>query len=94
MEKEVVLTRRFLKQFDAVINYLLQEWSSKIAFIFIEKTYFQIEKIKKNPTIGKPTRIVNVRSLQVKPHQKVYYREKSKTIEIDNRKNPDSKPFE
>lgn len=83
MDKKIVLTIRFRKNFDARIEYLVEKWSSASAFRFIEKVYEKIEAIKKNPSIGEPSvQIKNVRSLPLKPYNRIYYREEKAAIYI------------
>lgn len=98
MEKKIILTPRFKKQFDKVVEYLVAKWSSKEAFQFIDKVHTKIEVIKKHPEIGEPSRKVkNVRSIPVRPYNRIYYRNCISTIQIlsliDNRKDPRSNRY-
>jgi plasmid stabilization system protein ParE len=98
METEIILTPRFKKQFDKIIEYLLSHWSSREAFQFIDKVYSQLALIKKQPEIGKPSsKVKNVRSVQVKPYNHIYYRITSSAIQVlslvDSRKHPRSNRY-
>ena len=83
MEKKIVVSKRFrintLKTFD----YLIKEHSEKTAFDFLNKLQRRIELIIRYPEIGKPSQIrPNVRSVTLQPHNRIYYRLKTNTIEL------------
>jgi len=98
MEKEIVFTKRFLKNVDRVTDYLLEEWNAKVAYNFLEKIHSGVEIIKKNSAIGKPSKYKEgVRSILIKPYNRLYYREEKNSIIvlalIDMRSNPDKNRY-
>lgn len=81
MGKKIVVSKRFrintLKTFD----YLIKDHSEKTAFDFFNKLQRRIELIIRYPD-GKPSQIrPNVRSVTLQPHNRIYYRLKTNTIE-------------
>jgi plasmid stabilization system protein ParE len=83
MEKEIVFTKRFLKNVDKVTGYILKEWNAGTANTFLEKVHIRVEQIKRNSEIGKPSKYKEgVRSVLVKPHNRLYYRNEKKRITI------------
>jgi plasmid stabilization system protein ParE len=98
MEKEVVITRRFRSHTYRTYKYLLKEFSSKTAFLFLEKIEERIELISKHPFIGKQSiKKGDIRSIQLIPYNLIFYRIKKNKIEIlclfDTRQNPMKKPY-
>ena len=92
MEKKIVLSKRFRKNAFHIYNYLLQKHSAKVAFIFLDKLQQRTELIAQYPEIGKPSqKKINIRSVTLQPHNRIYYRITDNTIELlcvfDMRKN-------
>lgn len=74
-EKKIVVTKRFRKNIQLVYQYLLKEFSSNIAYLFLTKIEERIELIVKEPTIGKPSlKRKNIRSIILSPHNQIFYR--------------------
>src|SRR5437879_13570346 len=97
MEKEVVITRRFRNHTYSIYKHLIKNFSSKTAFLFLEKIEERIELISKHPTIGKQSfKKGDVRSILLTPHNLIFYRIKKSRIEIlclfDARRSPEKKP--
>lgn len=64
-----------------IYDYLLQEYSARIAFRFLDKLQQRVDLICRYPEIGKPSqKKINVRSLILHPHNKIYYRTKNNAI--------------
>ena len=81
--KKIVVSKRFRKNTHKVYNYLLREYSSKIAFGFLNKLEQRVELIIQYPEIGKSSqKKVNIRSITLQPHNRVYYRINKNTIEL------------
>ncbi len=98
METKIVVTKRFLKNTHRVYQYLLKEFSSKTAYLFLDEIEQRIELIVKHPTIGKPSlKKKNIRSIIFSPHNLIFYRYSNNKVEIlclfDMRKNPAKKPY-
>ncbi len=98
MEKKIIITKRFSNNTLRVYQYLLKEFSAKTAFSFLDRLEKRVEFIAKNPEIGKATtKRLHVRSILFTPHNQIFYRYTSNTIEIlclfDMRKNPKKKPY-
>lgn len=83
MEKKVVVSKRFRRNVSSVYEYLLQEYSAKIAFSFLDKLQTRVDFIIQNPETGKPSQIKpEVRSTLLLPHNRVYYRFSKDKIEL------------
>jgi plasmid stabilization system protein ParE len=83
MDKKIVVTRRFRKNTLDLFEYLLKNYSEKIAFNFLNKPGQRVELIIRHPEIGKPSKIrPNVRSVTLQPHNRIYYRLKTDIIEL------------
>lgn len=54
MEKEIVVTKRFRAQTKHTYEYLLRDFSARVAFQFLEKVEERIELIARHPEIGRP----------------------------------------
>ncbi len=98
METKIVVTKRFRKNTMSVYQYLLKEFSSKTAYLFLKKIEQRIELIVKHPTIGKlSSKKKNIRSIILSPYNLLFYRYSNNTVEIlclfDMRKNPKKKPY-
>ena len=98
MENQIVITKQFRSNTFRVYQYLLKEFSSKTALLFLDKIEERIELISKYPTIGKlSTKKENVRSILLTPHNLLFYRYHNNKIEIlclfDMRKNPIKKTY-
>jgi plasmid stabilization system protein ParE len=55
MEKKVVVTKRFRNNTLHIYQYLLKEFSAKIAYNFLDKLEQRIDLVAAHPTIGKPS---------------------------------------
>ncbi|MBY0433029.1 MAG: type II toxin-antitoxin system RelE/ParE family toxin [Cyclobacteriaceae bacterium] len=98
MEKEIVVTKRFRNHTHRVYQYLVKNFSSKTAFLFLEKIEERIGLIAKYPSIGRQSnKKVDIKSIQLIPHNLIFYRVKKSRIEIlclfDTRQNPRKKPY-
>jgi plasmid stabilization system protein ParE len=98
MEKKIVVTKRFRNNTLRVYQYLLKEFSAKIAYRFPDQLEQRIDLIVKHPTIGKPSlKKKNIRSIILNPHNQLFYRYTNNSIEIlcifDMRKDPVKKPY-
>ena len=52
MVKEVVWGKRAFNKFQKIVEYLLKEWSEKVAEEFIDKSEEKIELLKNFPKMG------------------------------------------
>lgn len=83
MEKEIIVSKRFGKNAKAVYEYLLLEFSPKIAYQFLVKLQHRVEFISHYPDVGKVSqKKPNVRSLLLHPHNRIFYRITSNRIEL------------
>ncbi len=83
MEKKVVVSRRFRKNTLKVYEYLIEEYSAKTAFNFLDKLQHRVELIIKYPEIGRPSqKKQNIRSVTLEPHSRIYYRLNRNAIEL------------
>jgi hypothetical protein len=69
MEKKIVVSKRFRKNTRKTHDYLMKEYSAKIAFNFLDKLQQRVELIFQYPEIGKPSlKKANIRSVTLQPH--------------------------
>ena len=86
MEKyKIIYKKRFQKKFLQLIEYLSREWSLKVTDDFIATFQTKINQLNSNPNIGKVSTVLNVRTLLITKHNRLYYRVKQNTIEVINR---------
>jgi plasmid stabilization system protein ParE len=98
MEEKVIITKRFRNNTFSVYQYLLQEFSAKTAYNFLDRLEKRIEFIAKNPKAGKRSaKRQHIHSILFTPHNQIFYRYQKNTIEIlclfDMRKHPKKKPY-
>lgn len=75
MEKKVVASKRFRKNTLSVYEYLIQEYSAKIAYNFLDKLQQRVELMSRHPEVGKPSqKKENIRSVTLQPHNRIFYR--------------------
>lgn len=83
METKAVVTKRFQRNTNNTYTWLLKTFSAAVAFNFLHKLQQRVELIIQNPEIGKPSqKTKNIRSLILQPHNKIYYRITTDTIEL------------
>lgn len=98
MDKKIVVTKRFRNNTSQVYEYLLKEFSSKTAYLFLRELQQRIELIAKHPAIGKPSlKKKDIRSIILSLHNIIFYRYRNDIIELlclfDMRKHPKKKPY-
>lgn len=93
MAKKIVWSKRAIKSFNSVINYLETEWNDAVTENFVIHTYNAIELLADNHEIGTiedPGR--NIRGFLVTKHNILFYRTTDKKIILlnlhDTRSNP------
>ena len=83
MEEKIVVSKRFRKNTLKLYEYLIKEYSAKIAFNFLDQLQQRIQLIIQFPEIGKPSqKKQNIRSVTLQPHNKIYYRLSENRIEL------------
>jgi len=98
MEKyKVVYKKRFQQKFLRLLNYLNTEWGIKVTDDFIATFEWRITTLVSNPNIGKLSNVLEVRSILITKHNRLYYRLRNNNIEIlncyDTRINPKNNPY-
>ncbi|MEP7144652.1 MAG: type II toxin-antitoxin system RelE/ParE family toxin [Ferruginibacter sp.] len=93
MDNKIVVTKRFRNNTRSVYQYLLKEFSQKIAYRFLDQLEQRIKLIVQHPTIGKPSsNKINIRSISLTPLNRLFYRYCNNTSEIlclfDMRRDP------
>ena len=83
MENKIIVSKRFRKNVLNVYDYLLKEYSTKTAFVFLDKLQERVELIIQYPEIGKLSqKKANIKSVTLQPHNRIYYSIKNNTIEL------------
>ena len=95
---EIRWTELAVEDYNIVVNYLLENWSIKVAEDFITIIERRIKTLSGQPFIGiasetKP----EIRSRLITKHNRLYYRIADNTIELLNlfntRKDPENNPY-
>jgi len=87
------------RDYEGIIEYLLKEWSTKVADNFIQDIEKQMDYVKKHPYMFPESAIkAGVRRIVVKEQVALYYRIQSDTIEVltifDTRQSPENLSFD
>ena len=98
MEREIVVSKRFLNRTLQVCEYLNKKFSSKTALLFLERVEERLELVSKYPTIGKKSlNKEGIRSILLNPHHLIFYRVSKNRVEIvdlfDMRQDPEKRPY-
>jgi plasmid stabilization system protein ParE len=98
MEKyQVIYKKRFQQKLLRLLDYLHKEWNLQVADDFIIAFQKKVNTISLNPNIGKQSNVLDVRTILITKHNRLYYRVKDDTIEIinmyDTRTNPKQNPY-
>lgn len=98
MVKQIKWTGKALRNLSAIISYLQNEWSDKVAENFALKVKNKLEILRKFPFSGSPSGIKpGYNKIVITKHNTLYYRVKKNEIVIlniyDSRQNPDNKKF-
>lgn len=99
MALQIVWTNNALEDYRRVIDYLLKEWTLKVASDFITILEERADTLRSFPYVGIAS-IKNplIRSIVITKHNKLYYRIQADKIEIlnifDTRQNPNKNTYE
>ena len=93
MAYKVVYKKRFTNKLLKLLDYLEQEWNSKVANAFLTRLDKRIDTLKKQPFIGKPSSSnPDIRTVLISKHNHLYYKFTNSTLIIlnmyDTRRNP------
>lgn len=99
MALQIKWTQNALEDYEAVIDYLLTEWTVDVAAKFIDLVESRLDTLIFFPNIGiTSTKENSVRSIVLTKHNKLYYRITSNCIEIlnifDTRQNPTKNKYD
>jgi plasmid stabilization system protein ParE len=98
MALEIVTKKRYEKNLQKLLTFLVAEWGKKVAEDFLIVLYDKIEIAANQPLVGiNVSSKLNVRSILISKHNRLYYKiEKKRLIVlniIDTRRNPAKNPF-
>ncbi len=98
MERRISTTPEFRKKSEKICRYIDIEFGKNAVLEFISKLDGKLNSILDNPEGGRPLiKRKNVRSIIIKPHNKIYYKIYPSRITIlniiDMRQNPVKNPF-
>jgi plasmid stabilization system protein ParE len=83
MAFEISWTENALKDYENVIGYLIEGWSTKIAEKFIESVENKLQIITIYPFLGiASSKEPSIRSILLSKHNRLYYRISGSVIEI------------
>jgi plasmid stabilization system protein ParE len=97
-EIKIIWTKNAVADYNKVINYLIKNWPEKVVISFKETTQSKLEVLAKYPLMGIASqKIIDVRSILLTKHNRLYYRVKNNFIEIlrvfDTRQNLTKNPY-
>ncbi len=98
MAKKIIISNRFRRNVKTTYHYIAEKFSARTAFFFLDKLENRIEFIALYPEAGKLSqKKENIRCISLTPHNYIYYRTTTDSIEIlclfDMRKNPKNRPY-
>jgi plasmid stabilization system protein ParE len=92
MAKAIIWTPEAEETFDAIINYLENNWTEREIEYFINTTNKVIELLAENPKIYRKTNRKNIHEALVTPHNLLIYKINTTHIDLlmfwDTRQNP------
>ena len=99
MAYKVIISNEVVKNLDAIIFYLEQNWSKAIAEKFLISFYKSVDSISKNPKLSKKSsKHSSIRKILITKHNILYYEVHNERIELlqifDTRQNPVKNKFE
>ncbi len=99
MALKIEWTVNALEDYKQVVDYLLKEWSVKVATDFINNLEKRVNNLSFFPHIGIASlKDTSIRSIVITNHNKLYYRVSPGKIEIlgifDTRQNPSKNIYE
>jgi plasmid stabilization system protein ParE len=75
MARKVVWTRRALRNFNRIIDYLEEEWSQKVTTDFVRKSYKIIELLRTYPQLGSlENQEKDIYGFLITSHNRLFYR--------------------
>jgi plasmid stabilization system protein ParE len=98
MVKSIKWNKQALLSLHDIVGYLQAKATDKVANNFVDAVYFQIERLKKQPQLGRPVPTKKtIRFLNIDKHRQMFYRMKGTTLHIanffDTRQNPNKRPY-
>jgi plasmid stabilization system protein ParE len=95
MKREIRLSKRAMGKLDSLLDYLEEEWSTKVKHEFVLKLDKSLKQIQKLPdSFPESEKIKGLRKCVVTKQTTVFYKYSEITIDIvtifDNRQNPKS----
>lgn len=84
MAAEIRWSKNAIVDYNNIVDYLLLEWNEDIALRFIEVLEHKIQQILRHPYTGLSTKVLNIRSVSITKHNRLYYRIWDKNLEIVN----------
>ena len=93
MALQIIWTSNAIEDYKQVVDFLLEEWSIKVAVDFVATTEERVQMLGSFPHIGiASVKDPKIRSIVITKHNKLYYRIASDRIEIldifDTRQHP------
>lgn len=98
MAKQVDWAEETSENFQLLLDYLQEEWSTEIAVAFVNTFYRKLDQIDRFPDLGKRSkRDPSIRQLLITKHTYLYYKVENEIIKllnlVDTRSNPTDNPF-
>jgi len=98
MVKTIVWNRRASDSFDAIIQYLENEWGGRVTKDFVKRTYHILDLLAANPEMGAIEHYEKqIRGFLITKHNTLFYRVEDTRLVLlhffDNRQDPKKKVF-
>jgi plasmid stabilization system protein ParE len=98
MALEIFWSKRAEKNFDNILEFLLEQWGEKVASAFVKKVYNFLEILAEFPEIGTvENKEKSIRGFTIVKQVHLFYRIKGDQIILlsffDSRRHPEKKRF-
>ena len=95
---EIRWTENAVSDYNRIINYLIENWPGRVVTNFEGMVQKKLKLLSSNCFMGNESkRIINVHSMLLTKHNRLYYRVKNNFIELlnilDTRQNPANNPY-
>lgn len=75
MARKIVWTKRSVNKFNAIIDFLEQEWGEGVTRIFVKRTYDIVNLLALQPAMGTIENVdKNIKGFLLTRHNKIFYR--------------------
>ena len=98
MVREIKWTKTATKNFDLIINYLIENWGEQVVRDFVSRTFSLLDLLSQHPELA-PLQVKEkgIRGILITTHNKLFFRVKTRQLIVlkifDTRKKPTKLKF-